>query len=227
TEGWSQLVDALEQQPLDMLLDEAGIDRATLDAFVDAYASAKSAILIWSMGITQRKESTDGVRAIVNLALARGNVGRNGTGLMPIRGHSGVQGGAEMGAYATSLPGGVAVTPDGARELASKWGFDVPEHPGLTAPEMVEGIERGDVRVLWASGGNFLDVLPDPRRVRAALAAVPFRVHQDLVLTSQMLVPPERGEVILLPVGSRYEQAGGGSEAATEPRIVFSPGVPG
>src|SRR5205823_6697381 len=60
TDGWAQLVEALEQQPLEMLLDEAGIDRATLDAFVDAYASAKSAILIWSMGITQRKESTDG-----------------------------------------------------------------------------------------------------------------------------------------------------------------------
>jgi molybdopterin-dependent oxidoreductase alpha subunit len=227
TDGWDELVADLEAQSLDDLLADAGVDRATLDAFVELYARG-TAILTWSMGITQRKESIDGVRAIVNLALARGNVGRDGSGLMPIRGHSGVQGGAEMGAYATALPGGVPPTPEGAAELGGKWGFEVPDHAGLTAPEMVEGIERGDVEVLWASGGNFLDVLPDPERVRAALAKVPLRVHQDVVVTSQMLVPPHEGsEVWLLPVATRYEQAGGGTETTTERRIIFSPEIPG
>src|SRR5207302_3081355 len=139
---------------LDELLVNAGIDRAALDAFVDLYASSETAVLVWSMGITQRRESTDGVRAIVNLALARGNVGRNGTGLMPIRGHSGVQGGAEMGAYATALPGGAPVTPTNASELASRWGFAVPDRPGLTAPEMLDAAARGELDVLYASGGN-------------------------------------------------------------------------
>jgi len=227
TDGWEELVEFLEHQPLDELLSAAGLERAQVAAFVDLYAEASAAILVWSMGITQRRESTDGVRAIVNLALARGNVGRDGAGLMPIRGHSGVQGGAEMGAYATSLPGGVAVTPEGAADLAVRWGFDVPDRPGLTAPEMVEGIERGDIELLWASGGNFLDVLPEPDRVRAALAAVPFRVHQDIVVSSQMLVPPDEGEVLLLPVATRYEQEGGGTETTTERRIVFSPEIPG
>jgi molybdopterin-dependent oxidoreductase alpha subunit len=227
TEGWDELVADLDAQSLDDLLADAGVDRATLDAFVDLYATG-TAILTWSMGITQRKESTDGVRAIVNLALARGNVGRDGAGLMPIRGHSGVQGGAEMGAYATSLPGGAAPTPEGAAELGAKWGFEVPGHVGLTAPEMVEAIETGDVEVLWASGGNFLDVLPDPDRVRAALAKVPLRVHQDVVVTSQMLVAPDEGsEVWLLPVATRYEQEGGGTETTTERRIIFSPEIPG
>jgi molybdopterin-dependent oxidoreductase alpha subunit len=227
TEGWDELLADLAGQDLDVLLADAGVDRATLDAFVDLYA-AGTAILTWSMGITQRKESTDGVRAIVNLALARGNVGRDGSGLMPIRGHSGVQGGAEMGAYATALPGGISVTPEGAAALGERWGFDVPGHAGLTAPEMVEGIERGDVQVLWASGGNFLDVLPEPDRVQAALAKVPLRVHQDVVVTSQMLVPPDDGgEVWLLPVATRYEQEGGGTETTTERRIIFSPEIPG
>ncbi|MFM7126980.1 MAG: formate dehydrogenase, partial [Actinomycetota bacterium] len=103
----------------------------------DLYTSAPSAVLIWSMGITQHRYGVEGVQAIVNVALARGNVGRNGAGLMPIRGHSGVQGGAEMGAYATAFPGGVTITPDSARELAEKWGFGVPPRPGITAPEMV------------------------------------------------------------------------------------------
>jgi anaerobic selenocysteine-containing dehydrogenase len=78
------------------------------------------------------------------------------------------------------------------------------------------------------SGGNFLDVLPDPPRVAAAMAKVPLRVHQDVVLTSQMLVPPADGsEVILLPTTTRYEQEGGGTETTTERRIVFSPHIPG
>ena len=76
------------------------------------YRAAESAVFVWSMGITQHACGSDNVRSILNVALARGNVGRDGAGLMPIRGHSGVQGGAEMGAYATSLPGNV---PIGAR----------------------------------------------------------------------------------------------------------------
>jgi molybdopterin-dependent oxidoreductase alpha subunit len=224
TEGWDELVARLDRQPLEQLLDAAGLTAEQLDAFVDEYRRARSAVLVWSMGITQHRNAVDGVQAIVNVALARGNVGRDGAGLMPIRGHSGVQGGAEMGAYATSLPGGLEVNAQNARALAEQWGFEVPETPGLTAPEMVEAAERGELDVLWLSGGNFLDVLPDPARVEAALASVPLRVHQDIVLSSQMLVPG--GDVILLPVTTRYEQEGGGTETTTERRIVFSPEIP-
>jgi predicted molibdopterin-dependent oxidoreductase YjgC len=74
------------------------------------------------------------------------------------------------------------------------------------------------------SGGNFLDVLPDPPAVEAALARVPLRVHQDVVLTGQMLVDGD--DVVLLPVATRYEQEGGGTETTTERRIVFSPEIP-
>ncbi|HSL59002.1 MAG TPA: molybdopterin-dependent oxidoreductase [Acidimicrobiales bacterium] len=224
TEGWDEVVAALDAQPLDHLLAQAGVDAATLEAFVDEYARADAAILLWSMGITQRVDSVDGVRAIVNLALARGNVGRDGAGLMPLRGHSGVQGGAEMGAYATAFPGGVDVTPESAAALAERWGFDVPGAPGLTAPEMIEAAERGELDVLWSSGGNFLDVLPDPDRVAAALERVPLRVHQDIVVSSQMLVPGD--DVLLLPVTTRYEQEGGGTSTTTERRIAFSPEIP-
>ena len=226
TEGWDELATWLATQELDQLLASAGIDRATLDAFVDLYASAPAAILVWSMGITQRRESVEGVKAIVNVGLARGNVGRDGAGLMPIRGHSGVQGGAEMGAYSTALPGGAAVTPESAQKLGMLWGFDVPDHVGLTAPEMVEAAERDDLDVLYLAGGSFLDVLPDPDRVRAALERVPVRVHQDIVLTEQMLLdPPDGGEVLLLPAATRYEQEGGGTETTTERRIVYSPPI--
>ena len=224
TEGWDELVAHLEPLSMDDLLAESGLDAAQLEAFVDEYAKAGSAILLWSMGITQHRHAGDGVRGIVNLGLARGNVGRDGAGLMPLRGHSGVQGGAEMGAYATALPGGLDPNEENAAHLAEQWGFPVPAHAGMTAAEMPEAAERGELDVLWMSGGNFLDVLPDPKRIEAALEKVPLRVHQDIVVSSQMLVDGD--DVILLPVHTRYEQEGGGTETTTERRVVFSPEIP-
>ena len=224
TAGWDALAADLDEQPIDELLELCGVTRAQLDAFVDLYASAAASVLVWSMGITQHRSSVDSVRAIVNVALARGNVGRDGAGLMPIRGHSGVQGGAEMGAYATALPGGASVTEENAETLAAQWGFAVPSAPGLTAPEMIEAAERGELDVLWQSGGNFLGVLPDPARVERALSKPELRIHQDVVLTSSMLADGD--DVLLLPVATRYEQEGGGTETTTERRIIFSPELP-
>ena len=224
TEGWAPLVAALDGQEEETLLEAAGITAEQLGAFTDLYADADAAVLVWSMGITQHRDAVDGVRAIVNLALARGNVGRDGAGLMPIRGHSGVQGGAEMGAYATALPGGQPVDEEHADALARDWGFPVPAVPGLTAPEMVLAAAAGEIDVLWTSGGNFLEVLPDPRTVAAALDRVPLRVHQDIVLTTQML--EDGDDVVLLPVATRYEQEGGGTETTTERRVIFSPEIP-
>jgi predicted molibdopterin-dependent oxidoreductase YjgC len=145
---------------------------------------------------------------------------------MPIRGHSGVQGGAEMGCYATAFPGGLAVNEVNAAALSAQWGFSVPSEPGLDSTGMVEGARRGDIEVLWSSGGNFLDVLPAPDITRAALERTPLRVHQDIVLTHQMLVDP--GEIVLLlPAATRYEQAGGGTSTTTERRVAFSPELDG
>ena len=223
TTGWNELEQRLTTLDLDDLLADCGIDASTLEALVDMYVGARGAILVWSMGITQHRHGVEGVQAIVNVALARGNVGRDGAGLMPIRGHSGVQGGAEMGAYSTAFPGGVAVDADSARTIGELWGFDVPCTPGRTAPEMVLAAENDELDVLFLDGSNFLDVMPDPPRVARALSRVPLRVHQDIVLTSQMFV--EGDDVILLPAATRYEQEGGGTSTTTERRIAFSPQV--
>lgn len=226
TLGFDGFLEQLEEEPVDRLEALSGATRADMERFARMYMDAKSAVLVWSMGITQHATGVDNVKAIVNLALARGNVGRPGAGLMPIRGHSGVQGGAEMGCYATAFPGGVAVTEHNAAALAQQWGFPVPATRGLDASEMVEAARRGDIDVLWSSGGNFLDVLPAPDITRTALARTPLRVHQDIVLTHQMLVEP--GEtVVLLPAATRYEQAGGGTSTTTERRVAFSPEIDG
>jgi molybdopterin-dependent oxidoreductase alpha subunit len=225
TTGFDDLVRELERHDLADLARWAGSTVADIERFADVYAAAERTVLVWSMGITQHTFGTDNVRAIVDLALARGNVGRPGAGLMPIRGHSGVQGGAEMGAYATAFPGGVPITPDNAAVLSEAWGFDVPATRGRSATELVEAAGRGEVGVLWSSGGNFLDTLPDPVAVRRALERVPLRVHVDIVASTQMLVDGE--EVLLLPAMTRYEQPGGGTETTTERRIVYSPRIEG
>lgn len=223
TEGFEDLLVGIREHTSEELCRAAGIDAEVLEEFCELYGNAGSAVIVWSMGITQHSFGVESVRALVNLGLARGNVGRDGAGLMPIRGHSGVQGGAEMGAYATALPGGRAVDAAGAAELESLWGFPVPAEPGLTAPEIVEAAGAGGVDLLWVSGGNLLEVLPDPPRVLAALERVPLRVHQDIVVTSQMLA--EGDDVVLLPVATRYEQEGGGTSTTTERRVAYSPEI--
>jgi molybdopterin-dependent oxidoreductase alpha subunit len=226
TEGFDEVVAELDRETFDDLERQSGATRADMERFARMYAEAGSAVLIWSMGITQHERGVDNVAAVVNLGLARGNVGRPGTGLMPIRGHSGVQGGAEMGAYATALPGGLEVNATNAATLAEQYGFPIGGEPGITAEEMVEAGGRGEIDVLYSSGGNFLEVLPAPDVVGDALAQVPLRVHQDVVLSSQMFTEP--GEVVvLLPAATRYEQRDGGTETTTERRVAFSPEIPG
>jgi predicted molibdopterin-dependent oxidoreductase YjgC len=177
------------------------------------------------MGITQHDCGGDAVQMILNLGLMKGFIGREKCGLMPIRGHSGVQGGAEMGAYATALPGGKPITRANAAALSQAYGFDVPLEPGLSAPEMIEAAHRGELDLLYTVGGNFFRTLPDPQHVQEALDRTPLRVHQDIILTDQALL--EAGEeTILLPAQTRYEQEDGGTETTTERRIAFSPQIP-
>jgi molybdopterin-dependent oxidoreductase alpha subunit len=224
-DGFSELAAAAAEQSWPALERQAGLPRASMEEFAALVRDARSGVLVWSMGITQHAFGGQAVQMIVNLGLLKGWVGRARCGLMPIRGHSGVQGGAEMGAYATSFPGGQPITPDTARALSEHYGFAIPDSHGLTAPEMVEAAARGELDVLYCIGGNFLHTLPDPDYVAAALAQVPLRVHQDIIVTDQMLLDPA-DEVLLLPAKTRYEQEGGGTQTSTERRVMYSPELP-
>ena len=226
TAGFGELRAALEAQPWEALERASGATRADMSEFARMLGGARTAVFVWSMGVTQHACGEDNVRAIVNLGLSRGFVGRERCGLMPIRGHSGVQGGAEMGAYATVFPGGAAVGPESAAALAALWGFEVPASPGLTAPQMIDAAHSGRLDVLFSAGGNFLEVLPEPAYVEEALGRIPLRVHMDIVLSGQMLGDPA-DTVVLLPAATRYETPGGVTETSTERRIIFSPEIPG
>lgn len=228
TTGWEQVVAKARSLSWEELERGSGLARADMYRFAEVFGKARSAVVVWSMGITQHHHGSDNVRALVNLQLARGNVGRPHTGLMPIRGHSGVQGGAEMGGMPGSYVMGSAVSQENACRFAhpEMWGFEPPAWKGLSAAEMVLSAERGEIDALWQSGGNFKHTLPEPELVHRALGRIRLRVHQDIVPNPTMLVDPA-DTVVLLPARTRYEQRGGGTETSTERRVIYSPEIPG
>ena len=226
TNGFDELAAELSSMSWGELERRAGASRGEMLAFAEMIGAAKTAVLVWSMGVTQHEFGEDNVRAIINLGLSKGFVGRSKCGLMPIRGHSGVQGGAEMGAYTGVLPGAVVLDDDSAARFSSFWGFPVHPEPGYTAPQMIDVAGRGGLDVLFSVGGNFLEVMPDPVFVRGVMEQVPLRVHMDIVLSSQMLVEPS-DTVLLLPAATRYETPGGVTETSTERRVIFNPEIPG
>lgn len=225
TAGMEALEAAAGSWDVGELERRSGLTREDFREFAALLRGARNAVFVWSMGITQHPTGGDAVSMILNLGLARGYVGRPLNGMMPIRGHSSVQGGAEMGCYSTALPGGKPITASTVAELSAAYGFPVPDWPGMTAVEMVEACARGRLDALYCVGGNFLRTLPDPDHVAAALSRVPLRVHQDILVNDQMLLDPA-DTVILLPAKTRFEQDGGGIETSTERRVMFSPEIP-
>jgi len=219
TTGGGEAVARAAATPWDAIERESGAARARVEAFARLLVERPKAIFVWSMGLTQHAHGVDTVKALMNLGLARGLPGRPGSGLVPIRGHSGVQGGAEVGC----VPG---VSAEARARWTEAWGFAPPATRGWTTTEAIETSAWGGVDLLWMVGGNMLETLPDAEEARQALERPRLRVHQDIVLSSSMLVDGT-GDVLLLPATTRYESPGGGTETSTERRIIFSPEIPG
>jgi molybdopterin-dependent oxidoreductase alpha subunit len=219
TSGFEAAAEAVRVQRWEELEGSSGAPRQRMRDFARLLIERPNAHFVWAMGLTQHAHGVDTIRALVNVSLARGLPGRAGCGLMPIRGHSGVQGGAEVGCAPSPGEGAFA-------RWEEVWGFPVPRAKGLTANDQVEAAARGEIDVFWIVGGNFLETLSGAERNRAALARPGLRIHQDIVVNSSMLVDPS-DTVLLLPAATRYEAPGGVTETSTERRIIFSPEIPG
>ena len=226
TSGFEELKTALGAQSWEMLEQRSGVSRFEMERFALLYGRARTAVFVYSMGLTQHEFGVDNVKAVVNLALCRGMLGREKCGIMPIRGHSGVQGGGECGAEPDKFPGGFPVNDESARRFSNLWRHPVPSKPGLKVPDMIEAAHNGELKFLYSIGGNLLETMPDRRFVAKALAKVPLRVHQDIVLNSSMLLDAGQA-VVILPGQTRYEQRSGGTSTSTERRIRFTPEIPG
>jgi molybdopterin-dependent oxidoreductase alpha subunit len=226
TSDFDKLKASLQEQSWKMLEQRSGLSRQEMERFARLYASARTAVLAYSMGLTQHEFGVDNVKAIVNLALARGMLGREKCGIIPICGNSGVQGGGECGSEPDKFPGGLAVNYENARRFSNLWRHPAPSNPGLKIPQMVEAAHRRELKFLYSIGGNLLETMPDRNFVAEALTRVSVRIHQDIVLNSSMLLEAEQA-VVILPSQTRYEQRGGGTTTSTERRIRFTPEIPG
>jgi molybdopterin-dependent oxidoreductase alpha subunit len=194
--------------------------------FAEQYSRAKTAVWVYSMGLTQHRFGVDNVKALVNLALARGMVGREKCGVMPIRGHSGVQGGGECGVDPDKLPGGFEIAHDDDRaRFEALWKHPVPAWRGYRTLQMLEAAHDGAIDFFYSLGGNLLETMPDRDYMREALEQVRVRVHQDIVLNTSSLLPGSC--VVLLPAQTRYETPGGGTATSTERRVRFTPEIAG
>ena len=223
TTGFEKLRQHLAALAWEELERSSGLGRDQMERFAALYARAHTVVFVYSMGLTQHRFGVDNVKAVVNLTLARGMLGRPKTGILPIRGHSGVQGGGECGCDPGKLPGNVPIGSEGQARFEEVWGRAIPREPGMRTPLAIEAAHRGELDLLYSIGGNLLDTLPDRTFVREALERIPVRVHQDLVVNPSALLPAER--VVLLPAQTRYEQRGGGTTTNTERRVRFTPEI--
>ncbi len=225
TTGWEALEAAIRELPWEQIERESGVARTQIEWLGELVARAKSMITVWSMGLTQHAHGTQNVEAAVNLHLARGAFGRAHCGVVPIRGHSGVQGGGECGLGPTILPGGVPTTEENFVAFEAHWGHPLPRFKGHTTMAQVEAMARGEVDFLYNLGGNLRAVLPEPAWLADAFSKVKLRIHQDIVFNTSTVLDGET--VLVLPAQTRYEQRGGGTSTSTERRVRFSPEIEG
>ena len=224
--GLDELQALLETLSWERLERDAGLTRADMLRFAEQLARAKTTVFVYSMGLTQHRFGVDNVKAVVNLALARGMLGREKCGIMPIRGHSGVQGGGECGVDPDKYPGGFEVARTEDRQRFERlWDHPLPGWRGHRTLQMLEAAHRGELDLLYSLGGNLLETMPDRAYMLEGLSRVKLRVHQDIVLNTSSLLPGRA--VLLLPAETRYETSGGGTATSTERRIRFSPEIPG
>ncbi len=226
TVGFAELRAHLQALSWGDLVADSGISEREIRHLAKLYQAANSAVIIYSMGLTQYTFGVENVKMVVNLALCRGNIGRRGAGILPIRGHSGVQGSAECGADADKLPGAVDIDEQNCQRFEDYYQHPIPRRRGLRAAHLLDQSAEHGLDVLYLVGGNHLETMPDRENAKRGLSNVRLRIHQDIVLNSSTLLPA-REAVLLLPAQTRYEQKSGGTSTSTERRIRFTPEIPG
>jgi formate dehydrogenase major subunit len=184
TQGFDAYAQSVEPYTLDHGAALTGVPGEAIRELAHAYATAETAQLLWTLGITEHHNAVDNVLSLCNLALLTGHIGRWGSGLVPLRGQNNVQGGGDMGALPNKLPGFVDVTdPDARARYEAVWGTTVPPEPGLHLTLMFEAMERRDLRALYVIGENPADSEADITHARSLLSGLDMLVVQDIFLT--------------------------------------------
>ena len=208
TQGFSEYAEIIQHYPPELVARQCGIRVDELEQAARYWAESQRVLSLWSMGVNQSSEGTAKVRTIINLHLMTGNIGRPGAGPFSLTGQPNAMGGREAGGLAHILPGyRVVKNPQHRQEVEQLWGLPpgrIAAQPGLTAWDMMLGLETGQVGVLWIAATNPAVSMPDIKRTQAALRQSPFTIYQDAYY------PTETAEYahVLLPAAQWGEKTG-------------------
>ena len=196
TTGFAAFAADLRAEDWGMLLEESGVPRADIERLARLYASADRVIACWGMGLTQHKQSVAAVQMLSNLMMMRGQIGRRGAGLCPVRGHSNVQGDRTVG---------IEERPTGAflDRLGQVFDFSPPRHHGLDVVATIRGMVDGRVNVFVGLGGNFAAATPDTPLTWAGLRQCALTVQVSTKLNRSHLVHGR--DALILPTLGRTE----------------------
>jgi molybdopterin-dependent oxidoreductase alpha subunit len=215
TTGYDDLERSLDAFSWERVELESGVTREEIAKAARVAMRSRSTIACWAMGLTQHKNSVATVREVINLLLLRGNVGRPGAGVCPVRGHSNVQGDRTMGIWERMPESFLA-------SLERETGIRAPRGHGYDTVAAIEAMLEGRVRVFFAMGGNFLQAAPDTERTAAALRRCALTVHVSTKPSRAHLVHGKRA--LILPCLGRTErdlQASGLQFVTTEDSMGF------
>jgi len=204
TEGYAALKAHLEHFSPERVAPLCGISASTLKEVARVYASAKSAIILWGMGISQHSHGTDNSRALISLALISGQIGRPGTGLHPLRGQNNVQGASDVGLIPMVYPDYQRVDDEGTRQrFEALWGTKLDPEPGLTVVEIMHAVLEEKIHGMYIMGENPAMSDPNLNHARKALASLDHLVVQDIFLTETAFYAD-----VVLPASAFAEKTG-------------------
>ncbi|MBO6792114.1 MAG: formate dehydrogenase subunit alpha [Dinoroseobacter sp.] len=217
TENWDAEKAHLEGFSPEAMAEVCGIDADTLRAVARDFATAKTGMIFWGMGVSQHIHGTDNSRCLISLALMTGHVGRPGTGLHPLRGQNNVQGASDAGLIPMFLPDYQSVMDDGVRSaFTDVWGSgDFSAEKGLTVTEIMDAVHDGNIKAMYVLGENPAMSDPDVDHARAALAALDHLVVQDIFITETANYAD-----VILPASALYEKAGTVSNTNRQVQMV-------
>jgi len=204
TEGFDELRESVRDCSPEWAEPITGVGAEDIRRAARAYATAERASIVYSMGITQHTTGTDNVHALADLAMLTGNVGRESTGVNPLRGQNNVQGACDLGALPNVYPGYAKVADaDVRKKFEEAWGAPLDGQPGLTLVEMIHAAAEGRLKAMVVMGENPMLSDPNVSRVREALERLEFLLVQDLFLTETAALAD-----VVLPAASFAEKDG-------------------
>jgi len=214
TEGFEAFEKVIEDYPPEKAGEITGIAAEDIVKMAEFFAKAKAGSIVYCMGITQHTTGMDNVKSLANLAMLTGHIGREATGVNPLRGQNNVQGACDMGGLPNVYPAYQAVTvPDIQQKFEAFWNATLSEKVGLTVSDMIPGLFEGTVKALYIMGENPMLSNPDTHHVEEALKAAELVVVQDIFRT-----PTAELAHVVLPGASFAEKDG--TFTNTERRVM-------